>query len=240
MLGYVKKSLTQSTELIYPQKLFGSAGSSSESNHYFCHVSNFNKGKFMRGIGILLGCLIMFSVHAQSPTSAATQLKTVETKEALAFATDYVKSHLSRCNGAIFIKLLGGDYKDSGYRGSPFGGLANLYQLLVPNVAVQPLKEITDIDKMNGLEWSGRIVVVAKAARPFHIIYGNNDAKAWGKWYDATKPRTELVVFETVVDEASKSPVLVTALEKRQGKWVIGSLRLDEPPACDEIPALPN
>lgn len=192
----------------------------------------------MRGIVILLGCLTIFSAHAQSQTSAVAQLKTAETKEALAFATDYVKSHLSRCNGAIFIKLISGS--GNGYRGSPFGGLANLYQLLEPHVGVQPLKEITDIDKLNGLQWSGRIVVVAKAARPFHIIYGNNDVKAWGEWYDATKPRPELVVFKTVVDEASKSPVVVMALEKRQGEWGVGSLRLDEPPACDEIPVLPN
>ncbi|MBI5626839.1 MAG: hypothetical protein HY935_06540 [Nitrosomonadales bacterium] len=107
-------------------------------------------------------------------------------------------------------------------------------------MGVQPLKEITDIDKLNGLEWSGRVVVVTKAARPFHIIYRNIEANAWGEWYDTTKPRPELVVLETVVDEASKSPVVVMALEKKHRKWGVGSLRLDEPPACDKIPALPN
>ncbi|OFZ65752.1 MAG: hypothetical protein A2V79_10205 [Betaproteobacteria bacterium RBG_16_56_24] len=193
----------------------------------------------MRGVGILLGCLIIFSAHAQSPTSAVAQLKTAETKEALAFATDYVKSHLSRCDGALFIQLRGG-YNDSGYRGSPFGGLANLYQLLDPHVAVQPLKEITDIDKLNGLKWSGRIVVIAKAARPYHIDYGNRGVAAWGEWYDATKSRTERVLFGAVVDEASKSPVIVIDLEKKQGEWAIGRWQLDEPPACDKIPALPN
>ena len=193
----------------------------------------------MRGIVILLGCLIIFSAHAQNPVTTAAQLKLPETKEALAFATDYVKSHLSRCGDGVFVKLRGG-YEDGGYRGSPFGGLANLYQLLDPHVAVQPLKAVIDIDKLNGLQWSGRIVVIAKAARPFHIIYGNNEVKAWGEWYDATKARPELVVFETVVDEASKSPVVVIALEKRQGEWGVGRWRLDEPPACDKIPALPN
>lgn len=194
----------------------------------------------MRGIGILLACLIMFSAHAQSPTSAVTQLKTAETKEALVFATDYVKSHLSRCDGAIFIKLLGGDYKDSGYRGSPFGGLANLYQLLEPHVGVQPLKAITDIDKMNGFQWFGRIVVIAKAARPYHIDYGNRGVAAWGEWYDATKARAPLLFLGLEVEEASKSPVVEMQLEKKQGEWSVGHWRLEEPLACNKIPQLPN
>lgn len=46
--------------------------------------------------------------HAQNLVLAATQLKTSEIKGALAFATDYFKSHLSRCGNAIFIKLRGG------------------------------------------------------------------------------------------------------------------------------------
>ncbi len=193
----------------------------------------------MRHMVIWLGCLIIFSAHAQNPVIAAAQLKTPETKEALAYATDYVKSHLSRCDGALFVQMRGG-YEDRGFRGSPFGGFANLYQLLEPHVGVQPLKTITDIDKMNGLQWSGRIVVIAKAARPFHTHYGNEKVQKWGEWYDATKSRPELVLFGTVVDEASKSPVIVIDLEKKQGEWGVGSWRLEEPLACDKIPHIPK
>ena len=152
--------------------------------------------------------------HAQNLILAAAQLKPSDTKEALAFSIDYLKSHLSRCGNAIFIKLRGG-YEDRGYRGTPFGGVANTYQLLEPRVAVQPLKVITNIDKLNGLQWSGWIVVTAKAARP--LLVSDGKVIKWGEWYDATKPRRKLVAFGMEVDEASKSPVVEMELEKRQG-----------------------
>lgn len=177
--------------------------------------------------------------HAQNLVLAAAPLKTSETKEALAFAANYLKSHLSRCGKDIFIKLRGG-YEDRGYRGTPFGGIANTYQLLEPRIAVQPLRAITDIDKLNGLQWSGWIVITAKAARPLLISDENEKIAEWGEWYDATKPRRKLVAFGIEVDEASKSPVVKMELEKRHGEWTIGPWKLAEPLRCGEMPQTYN
>jgi len=146
-------------------------------------------------------CVLMsISANAQTSGPSTAQVQSPDTHAALDFAIAFFKAHLFECNGARFVAR----------RNPP--DFDYVYQLLDPRVAVQPTNAPSEIDKLNGLEWRGRMILVAKAARNVDFEF-NRDAKGhpteeasnfgeWNQWFDPMKP-----------------PAFVTNLEKRRGEW---------------------
>jgi hypothetical protein len=181
---------------------------------------------FLRQAGLaLLGLLLVTTSEAQVrprvPQVPPSEMKSPLGPEALTFATDHVKSHLMRCKDGMFLKV----QQWGGNSYYPY-----FYQLLEPNVAVQPLRAISDVDRLNRLEWAGRLIIVAKAVR----YVGAEDFKpSWAPWIDPM----------TTTFGGHEFGGLWIDLRKSNGQWELASdlkrVELMAPMDCSAIPARP-
>jgi len=168
------------------------------------------------------------SVNAQASRSSNASVQSPETRAALDFAIAFIKAHIFECGKLRFVAR----------RNPP--DFDYVYQILDPRVAVQPTNAPSDIDKLNGLEWRGRMILLAKAARNVDFDFkrepdSNKETGEilrfgkWNQWFDPMKP-----------------PAFVTNIEKRRGEWKVvpdpfaGQGEYLKPVDCTILPAPPK
>lgn len=106
----------------------------------------------------------------------------------------------------------------------PSGGLRILHEVKGLTTGDVFEEELDDLDRINGYEWSGSVVVVAKMSRALSL----NNEREWSDW------RHGLV-------EAGFNNYWTVRLEKKKGQWIVGDLSplgtWYKPIACDRVRA---
>lgn len=100
---------------------------------------------------------------------------------------------------------------------------SGLFQLKNANFFVENLSaRITEADRLNGVEWTGEINVLASSHRQY-----DEEKKAWGLWSDGPPKFMNPL-------QGKATPIFSNFLEKSNGQW-----KLVPPkgkPSCSEIP----
>ena len=158
---------------------------------------------------VLLGPLFLYSC-----SNMATSGLEGEAKKA---AEELLGQKITKCGDSHYTE----DLDPGGY---PLG----LYKFNDLSTQITP-SALTEADKLNGIEWKGTVILVAKATRPFKVPEGTIGLSKpqWLAWENGAK-----------IDHQNISG----SLAKRKGRWhlelQIGVMRLNlKPIKCSEIPS---
>jgi len=102
-----------------------------------------------------------------------------------------------------------------------------LYQFKPTTFIVKEMP-VTAASELNGVEWSGQIIVPVSAYR-YYDLGGNYNLAGWYGWLDGAPQ------FDAPYLRENAAPVLGAVLEKVKGKWSVDGQDYVKP-NCSEIP----
>ncbi|AMO94022.1 hypothetical protein CFter6_1310 [Collimonas fungivorans] len=186
------------------------------------------KSKFFRTVplSIFIASLIFIPVFSHA-TKKEEVKDSKESTEAFVIGKQYIESKIFQCNGQHFFR----------YRWGISDGVPSFFQILEPKITLFSGRPITDVERLNGLQWKGGMKLTFRAIRvleeiPVPSCSGigcedfNKAQKAdkpswrWSEW--AERPNGINIVFE-----------------KRNGEWdnqpsIDGNF--SDPKSCEAIP----
>lgn len=170
-----------------------------------------------------LWLLLLFALLNLLSCSASNNGNTALDAEADRKGQEYLARTVVKCGEDYYAKAHWLDI----FRGDAIQ-MAALYQLKTPVAIVEKDESpITEADRLNGIEWRGKIVVVAIAHR-----YRYSSMNVWSGWNDMSP-------YNGSTNPLFSGAPLDSALYKKNGQWNIDEVSTDprdKPLDCSQIP----